>query len=287
MNIFSQIKNIQNFSDNEKIVAEYILKHPQEVVSFNATTLAKKCFVSQATIYRLCEKLNCNGLSDLKVKISSGLYDYLNERNDFDFNFPVKKSQSHYEIMNYLKEDYEQTIQATLNLFDLEQLRQVVHAIKKAKCIDVYTSAGNIYFAQNFMFQMKELGIQVNVPTEDYHQKLQASISDKDHLAIIISFGGRGILVKNILKTLKSTKTPTLLISSVNFEHKDIDVDYHLYLNSAESHYYKISSFSTRLSILYVLDVIYACYFELDYEENLKKKLNYYALLSDTNENKS
>ena len=43
-----------------------------------------------------------------------------------------------------------------------------------------------------------------------------------------------------------------------------------------EDHYHKISSYSTRLSLLYILDVLYTCYFELDYEENLSKKLHYY-----------
>ena len=42
------------------------------------------------------------------------------------------------------------------------------------------------------------------------------------------------------------------------------------------NHYKKISSFSTRLSILYILDVLYTCYFKLDYQENIEKKLAYY-----------
>ena len=39
--------------------------------------------------------------------------------------------------------------------------------MKKAKVIDIYTSAGNINFALNFQFQMKEIGIDVNISIED------------------------------------------------------------------------------------------------------------------------
>ena len=39
--------------------------------------LGKACFVSTATVYRLCDKLNLAGFSDLKIKITSSLNDYL------------------------------------------------------------------------------------------------------------------------------------------------------------------------------------------------------------------
>ena len=120
--------------------------------------LGKACFVSTATVYRLCDKLNLAGFSDLKIKITSSLNDYLKSNGDFNFDFPVNK----------IKEDYEQTLNLTANLFSLDQLRLIASAMKKAKVIDIYTSAGNINFALNFQFQMKEIGVNVNVPIEDY-----------------------------------------------------------------------------------------------------------------------
>ena len=47
-------------------------------------------------------------------------------------------------------------------------------------------------------------------------------------------------------------------------------------MNPYENHYRKISSFSTRLTLLYILDCLYTCYFELDYENNIKNKIEYY-----------
>ena len=143
--------------------------------------------------------------------------------------------------------------------------------MKKAKQIDVYTSAGNIFFAENFKFQMQEIGITINVPEEEYNQRLVASCSDENHLAIVISFGGRGLLVNKIIKTLKGNKTPILLISSTEDSPIKEYADYQLYLCSNENHYNKISSFSTRLSLLYILDILFACYFKTDYAKNLEK----------------
>ena len=60
--------------------------------------LGKACFVSTATVYRLCDKLNLAGFSDLKIKITSSLNDYLKSNGDFNFDFPVNPYQTHYEI---------------------------------------------------------------------------------------------------------------------------------------------------------------------------------------------
>lgn len=148
--------------------------------------------------------------------------------------------------------------------------------MEKAQIIDVYTSAGNINFALNFQFQMKEIGIDVNVPIDEYHQRLTAASSNQEHLAIVITFGGRGILSDILPRILTKTKIPIVLISSYDYTFKEVEVDYQLYISPYENHYKKISSFSTRLSLLYILDVLYTCYFEVDYQENIDKKLMYY-----------
>ena len=276
MNLFINLKENKDLSKNERILANYILKHPEDVLKMSSKDLGKVCFVSTATVYRLCDKLGLLGFSDLKIKITSSLDDYRKSNENFNFDFPVNQFQTHYEIIQKIKEDYEQTLNLTANLFSLDQLRLIASAMKKAQIIDVYTSAGNINFALNFQFQMQEIGKQVNVPIDEYQQRLIAASSDENHLAIIITFGGRGILSDILPRILHKVKTPIVLISSYDYTFKDLDPDYQLYISPYENHYKKISSFSTRLSILYILDVLYTCYFKLDYQENIEKKLAYY-----------
>ena len=273
MNLFINLKENKDLSKNERILADYILKHPEDVLKMSSKDFGKECFVSTATVYRLCDKLGLSGFSDLKIKITSSLDDYRKSNEDFNFDFPVNQFQTHYEIIQKIKEDYEQTLNLTANLFSLDQLRLIASAMKKAKVIDIYTSAGNINFALNFQFQMKEIGIDVNVPIDEYHQRLTAASSNQEHLAIVIPFGGRGILSDILPRILTKTKTPIVLISSYDYTFKEVEADYQLYISPYENHYKKISSFSTRLSLLYIL---YTCYFELDYQENIDKKLVYY-----------
>lgn len=280
MNIFSKLDNLTDLTANEQTLVDYMKNNPERFVNMSADEISAACFVSIPTIYRLCKKLKLNGLSQLKMVVSNSIRDYMKEKNSIDYNYPFSQNETQYQITVKMKELYEQTLTTLNNLIDLEQLRLIALALKKAKYIDIYTSAGNIYFAENFKFQMSEIGVVVNVPVEQYQQSLAAAASNEEHVAIVVSFEGRGMLVEQVMTLLKKNKTPIVLISSTTNKTMIQSSDYNLYLNPNENHYNKISSFSTRLSLLYLLDCIYTCYFKLDYDKNVKYKTETYMKMT-------
>ena len=280
MNIFSKFEHLKDLTQNEKVLIDFIKNNPEQFMNMKSSEICKACYISSSSIYRLCNKLGLSGLSELKVQVSASLLNYVSENKEFDYNYPIKPNQTQYQITHKLKDVYTQTIQSTLNYLDLEQLRLAVAHMKKSKHIEIYSSAGNIFFAQNFQFQMQEIGIKVEVPVDEYQQNLTASYSDASHLAIVISFGGRGTNILNILQILKKNKTPILLITAPNSPIEKFGT-YVLYMSPHEDHYKKISSFSTRFTLLYILDSLYTCYFETDYDNNIKKKLKHYEIMTE------
>lgn len=280
MNIFKKLETMNNLTANETQIVNFLLQHPKQFLDMDSQEIAKHCFVSQTTIYRLCNKLNLSGLSDLKIQLSGSIDSYMVEHQELDFNFPVKIDQNSQEILTFMKEDYTQTITSTYDLFDCRQLERAVSLLIRSAHIDVYASAGNCFFAQNFKFQMKEIGVTVNVPIDEYDQRLHAASSDSTHVAILISFGGRGILVQKLLSMLKENHTPIILITSMEYLQQVKDIDCFLTLCSNEDHYHKISSYSTRLSLLYILDILYTGYFQKHYDQNIQKKIAYYHMIA-------
>lgn len=280
MNIFSKLDKLTDLTQNEKTLVYYMQNNSEDFIRMSASEISKACFISTSSIYRLCKKVGLAGLAELKVQVSLSINEYLKEQNSLNFDYPFKQNETQNQVVLKMKELYEQTIQSSLNLIDLNTLKLVASILKKAIYIDFYTSAGNIYFEENFKFQMQEIGTFINVPIEEYHQLLTASTSDEKHVAIIVSFEGRGLITKNLANILKKNNTPIILISSTNDNPITKYADYHLYLSSNENHFNKISSFSTRLSLLYLLDCIYTCYFKFDYEKNVNYKLSTYKKLS-------
>lgn len=279
MNIFEQLNGIK-LSGSEETLRDLILKDPQAFSRMRTDEIIKASHTSRATVYRLCEKLDVDGISGLKIRISTD-YDAWKEIDDaFDYDYPVKEGMSVQGIAASLETDYTQTVLSTKNLLDTVSLRRAALGMERASAVDIYTSAGNIFFAENFAFQMKEIGTDVNVPRELYLQTLSAASSDAERFAIVISFGGRNWQIGKICRTLKENGTPILLICSPQAAGLFSYSDMRLYFSSHEDHYKKISSFSTRLSLLYILDILYTCFFDLHYEENVKKKNDYYHKLS-------
>ncbi len=280
MNIF-EILCKEKLSGSEEALRDLILKDPLAFSGMRTDEIIKASHTSRATIYRLCEKLDVDGISGLKLRIGTD-YDAWNETNRaFDFDYPVKKGMSVQTISANLETDYNQTVLSTKNLLDTVSLRRAAIGMEKASAIDIYTSAGNIYFAENFAFQMKEIGVDVNVPKELYLQTLTAASSDSKRFAIVISFGGRNWQIEKVCRTLKDNGTPILLVCSPQATKLFAYSDMRLYFSSHEDHYKKISSFSTRLSLLYILDILYTCFFDLHYDENIEKKNGYYHKLSE------
>lgn len=274
MNIFSKMDELIDLTDNEKILVNFIKKKKFEFINLEVEDICNECFVSKSTIYRLCKKLDLNGIAQLRVSVSAGLKEY--DMDDVDYDFPIKSNQTQIEVADSIRTIYGNTVNSTYNLLDLDVLKVIVLHLKNAKFIDIYTSAGNIFFAENFKFQMAEIGVHINVPEEEYLQHLTASTSNETHVAIIISFGGRGRCTSSLTGILKENKTPIILITSTDDNPLKKYAKYILYMSSFENHFNKISSFSTRLSLLYVLDIIYACYFKFEYDKNLKYKTDTY-----------
>jgi len=284
INMFTKLENIQNVTESENKVVQYILTHPDSVMTMSIKELSEACYVSTSAIYRLCDKLDVDGYNDFKIRLSHSLTEYTKRKGNIDYNFPFKENQTQYQVLSSLKENYEQTLLSTFDLFEIDEIRKVVSKMQKAKHITVYTSANNIFFAQSFKMQMQEIGVRIEVPVDEYEQRLLATTSGPDDLAIIISYEGRLTNIDLISDLLKINNTAVLLISSSDYQIKNITPNYHIFMPSYEHKYVKLANFSTRLSLLYILDGLYSCYFETDYKNNLEKRIKY-AQLSGASKN--
>lgn len=119
----------------------------------------------------MINKLGLRGVNDLKLLFRTDLQQGQNHQVS-DIDFPILETDTHYEVMLRLKEVYERTIEDTLGLADPETLVSAVEKMSKANIIDSYTSSANLYFAENFQFQMQEINQLVTVPKDDYIKSL-------------------------------------------------------------------------------------------------------------------
>ena len=275
MDLFTKIKAMNSFTESEQTFIDFIFNHPYDVIQLNLQQLSKTSYVSISTIYRVMEKLEINGLNKLKLQISESLKNNENLKN-IDYNYPFQKTNTHYQILTQMLELYDQTLKNTINLIDLDVLLHTVQALKKANNIYIFPSIGNYFMAESFQQNMLEIGVKVDVIKEAYYQHWHVQLCDENDIVMLISYAGRTPQIMDIVHDLNKKNIPIILISSTIHTPIDQFARYHLYFSSYEDSEEKIASFSSRISLQYLLDCIYACYFNRDYEKNLEYKIKNY-----------
>ena len=275
MDLFTKIKAMNSFTESEQTFIDFIFNHPYDVIQLNLQQLSKTSYVSISTIYRVMEKLEINGLNQLKLQISESLKNNENLKNIY-YNYPFQKTNTHYQILTQMLELYDQTLKNTINLIDLDVLLHTVQALKKANNIYIFPSIGNYFMAESFQQNMLEIGVKVDVIKEAYYQHWHVQLCDENDIVMLISYAGRTPQIMDIVHDLNKKNIPIILISSTIHTPIDQFARYHLYFSSYENSEEKIASFSSRISLQYLLDCIYACYFNRDYEKNLEYKIKNY-----------
>lgn len=61
---------INELSDAEKKVANFILQWPSEISDLSIGNLSKRCWASEATIVRFCRAIGYSGFKDFKIDIT-------------------------------------------------------------------------------------------------------------------------------------------------------------------------------------------------------------------------
>jgi len=276
VNIFTKIKQVDHFTESEKVFVNYIINHPHDVLMLDLQQLVKESYVSSSTIYRVIEKLGLSGLTQLKVQISLQLENRKKEVQDVDYNYPFHKLNTHHQIMSKMLSLYDQTLKSTFNLVDLDVFLNVIQTLYNANNIIMFPSIGNYFMVESFQQNMLEIGVRVEVVKERFYQHWTAQSCKKGDVVLIVSYAGKTPYLSDIVKTLKEKGVKIVLISSTVHIPFAKYVDYHLYFSSYEDSEEKIASFSSRISLQYLLDCIYACLFNRDYDKNLNHKISHY-----------
>lgn len=277
MNIYDQIEQLE-LTHSETNLIDYVMSHSEEIMNMSASDIAKNSYVSVSTIYRIIDKLNLSGLQAFKSHIHFDRDKYQKELVSVDYNYPFRINNTNHEIITKMHSLYNQTLDSTLNLIDSEEFRLIVQNMYDASIIALFPSIGNYFMAESFRQNMLEIGKNVLVERQIYYQYKVAETLKKGDLAIVISYANRTPHVEECIRMMKKKGVIVVLISSTKESELSKLIDYHLYFSSYESLEDKIAPFSSRTSLQFLLDCLYACYFNRDYEKNTQYRIDHYKV---------
>lgn len=273
MNILSILQQQSDFNPTEKLIAQQILQDPEKILHQSIQDLALQTFSSTSSIVRLCRKIGLKGFKDFKLQLASQLHHQPEETLFVDADFPFSEDDTYTDITMKLRELSIHSLNQTASLFSDDTLEACVKRLTTAKHVGIFAYGDTAIPALNFQNRMMKIGYHIlsaHVPGEDHHL---ANTFNENDCAILLSYSGESKNNYHIAKILKQRNVQLIVLTADPDSHigKLADILFPVALN--ESKDVKLSTFSSQLSMDYLLNALYSCVFVANYEINQKKRI--------------
>ena len=273
MLIKDQLREKKNMSNNEKIVANYLLKADENIEKDTVRTVAEKTYTSPSTIIRLCHKLGFTGFSDFKNKFLNEVKYFNLQFQNVDVNFPFRREDTAREVMSKITDLCIETIKDTEKVVDMRTLLRCRKICSESEEIHIFSYGTYLNQAYSFKEKMMKIGKKVMISSNLNYQLYEAEIMQAGDIAIIISYSGETNNSLLIAKQCRKNNIPTIAITSIGENDLTKICDETLYISTKESLYKNIGDYSIHLSVSYVLDVLYSLIFQNDFEHFYETKM--------------
>lgn len=276
MDLKKRIENCKDLTPGEKKFALYLETHLSQLDSKTIRQLSLESCFSVSGIHRFCRKIGLKGFKELKKE---GILEQFRSASEpIDINFPFDARDTASVIEENLYRLYKTTLRDTLENIHLRQLSLITGLLASAHHIDIYTHAHNSYPAGVFADRLTSIGKQVRLPQGSYNQRAAALSADSTHAALVISYSGKASFLPSVMEILKKKKCRIIFLGKPGAEKNWAGIKYHLSISDQENLQNRISQFSSHISLQYLLDLIFCCVFQADYNKNmdlLKANLTY------------
>ncbi len=185
--ILGQIRRaLAALSPAERRVADHVLAHPHAVQGQPIADIARAAQVSQPTVIRFCRSLGCEGLSDFKLRLASGL----------SGTVPLTHTQvtGDDSMLELGVKVLGNTASAVLQLreqLNREQLARAVDALAGAERIAFYAVGHYGAVADDARFKFLRFGVPAEAHTDIRVQPLAAQLMKPGEVAVVISSSGQ------------------------------------------------------------------------------------------------
>jgi DNA-binding MurR/RpiR family transcriptional regulator len=194
---------------SERMIADYILKHRDHIVSMTAREIAEASNTSTTTMSRFVRSLGFSSFAQLRFTLA---------RNKADRTDPSKGNNdlSTDQIDNFIDTILKCKIEELTNtaaFMKTSRLHDAVRLIQNAE-LTVFAGVGNtISLAENAAFKFTQVGYRATAPsTSDGSSLLATTLTDHDCLVVISSSGYSKRLV-TVMDNAIDSGTPIIMIT--------------------------------------------------------------------------
>ena len=185
--ILGQIRRARDkLSPAEKRVADHVLGHPRSALNDPIAEIARAALVSQPTVIRFCRTLGCEGLSDFKLRLASGLSGTVPLTHT-----QVTGADSTLELAVKVLGNTASAILQVREQLNRDTITRAIDLLSAAERIEFYAVGHYSVVADDAQYKFLRFGVSSASLTDPRLQILAASVLRPTDVVVIISSSGR------------------------------------------------------------------------------------------------
>jgi glucokinase len=185
--ILAQVQRSRDrLSPAERRVADHVIAHPRSAVAAPIAEIARAAEVSQPTVIRFCRSMGCEGLSDFKLRLASGLTGTV----------PITHTQvtgddTMLELGAKVLGNTASAILQARDQLNRESIDRAIDLLTAADRVEFYAVGHYGVVAEDAQFKFLRFGVPSAAYSNPRLQMLAANVLRPCDVAVIISNSGR------------------------------------------------------------------------------------------------
>ncbi|MFD1465071.1 MurR/RpiR family transcriptional regulator [Lapidilactobacillus mulanensis] len=268
MSVRGRILNAKNeLSDAEAKVADYILKHQQQVLKMTIKQLSKASNSSPASVIRLTKRLDIDSFTTLKILLSS---DLTKNRSDPKDNADITKNEQLSSIKEKLLSSALQSIRETTDQVNEDEVNHLVSAIIHSQRLFVFGIGASYLAVENISQKWNRIGYPT-VADNDLNALLPKVVNaGKNDVLWIISNSGESPEVLLAAQTAK--KNGVQVVSLTRFGNNSLaklsDISVHTSQPMESPN--RIAATNSLLAQFMLIDIIFYFFVSKSFDKSAK-----------------
>ncbi|SEA76134.1 DNA-binding transcriptional regulator, MurR/RpiR family, contains HTH and SIS domains [Thalassobacillus cyri] len=242
------------FSEKEKLIADYILEDPENIIHATINQVSDDLMIADATVFRFCKRLGFKGYQAMKIALASEIVNPIT-----DIHETINEDDSELEITEKVFQSNLNAIENTRAIQSREGISKALELLLDAKNVYFFGNGGSGIVALDAQHKFMRAGLPVNAYTDTHLQLMAASQMKEEDIAFFISHTGSNKDILDVVEVAKENHVKTIAITNFAKSPLTKAADVCLYTVSQETEY-RSEALSSRIAELCIIDALYVTY---------------------------
>lgn len=250
------IHSYNTLTRSETKVADYILRHKQEIHLQSISELAQRCSVSEATISRFCHSVGCASFNEFKLAVVQAISASENMDMGTDLYSSILSDDSIEQKCRKLCNVSTDALHQTLSELDVDKIDKVVDMLSRAGSVYCFGQGNSSIVAEDAWGRFSCVSPKFHYIANANLQATTAELLGKNDVVLYFSFSGAVRELTEMGKILQNREAKLILVTrfpnSPGAQYADL-----LLICGANEAPQQQGSIAAKIGQLFIVDVLF------------------------------